>query len=391
MSLAVRAFALVSFEFTVSTNVSASATKLVDTAPPRQLPVQPSLGVHDLCRVRYTARLCPDSCRLFHLLVTEQTLDPRVTERRNPRTVDIDLASAETIVDIINAEDRGIADVVATQREAIAHTISAVEQAFRGGHRLLYVGAGTSGRLGVLDASECPPTFGTDPRMVVGIIAGGDHALRNPIEGAEDSPDGGASAMRANAVSAGDVVVGIAASGTTPFVYGALTHAKSVGAITVLIACTEPPPHMRAVSDTLILPVVGPEVLTGSTRMKAGTATKMVCNMITTGAMIRIGKSFGNLMVDLKATNAKLADRAERIVMEVCTLSRDDARALLRAAHGEVKLAIVMHATQSGDLDARERLAQANGVIRLATAHEPPPFAGAPGSTSTSTSMPTSS
>lgn len=311
---------------------------------------------------------------LFLLFVTEQTLDPRVTERRNPRTIDIDLATAETIVDLINAEDRGIADVVATQRDAIAKTISAVEQAFRHGHRLLYIGAGTSGRLGVLDASECPPTFGTDPRLVVGIIAGGDHALRNPIEGAEDNPDGGAAALVAHQITSGDVVVGIAASGTTPFVRGALTHAKAIGATTVLIACTEPPYDMRVAADIAILPVVGPEVLTGSTRMKAGTATKMVCNMISTGAMIRIGKSFGNLMVDLKATNAKLADRAERIVMEVCTISREDARALLHSAQGEVKLAIVMHTAQASNPQARAMLAAANGVIRQAIPYEPPPL-----------------
>lgn len=315
---------------------------------------------------------------LLQINVTEQTLDPRVTERRNPRTVDIDLATAETIVDIINAEDRAVAEVVGTQRDAIAQTISAVEDAFRNGHRLLYVGAGTSGRLGVLDASECPPTFGTAPEMVVGIIAGGDHALRNPIEGAEDSPDAGATAMEQHHVRAGDVVIGIAASGTTPFVRGALADAQHRGAITALIACTEPPSSMREVAQILILPVVGPEVLTGSTRMKAGTATKMVCNMITTGAMIRIGKSFGNLMVDVKATNAKLTDRAERIVMDVCALSRDAARTLLHDAQGEVKLAIVMHATHTNAADARAQLANAHGVIRHVIPFAPPPMPMAP-------------
>ena len=305
--------------------------------------------------------------------MSEQTLDPRVTERRNPRTVDIDLASPDAIVDLMNAEDRGVADAVATQRDVIARTISVVEAAFRAGRRLLYIGAGTSGRLGVLDASECPPTFGTDPAMVVGLIAGGDRALRTPIEGAEDDPAGGAAAMVDNAVTAGDVVVGIAASGTTPFVRGALAYARLQGATTVLLACSEPPAAMRAVADIVILPVVGPESLTGSTRLKAGTATKLVCNMITTGAMIRVGKCYGNLMVDLRATNSKLTDRAERIVMEVTHLSRDDARDLLGRAAGTVKLALVMHALGIDATEAEQRLTAAGGVIRRVIPHAPPP------------------
>ena len=301
------------------------------------------------------------------------TLDPRVTERRNPRTVDIDLASPLDIVDLINAEDRAVADAVASQREVIAQAIAAIEQAFRAGHRLLYVGAGTSGRLGVLDASECPPTFGTDPRMVVGIIAGGDHALRNPIEGAEDDPAAGATQMDVHAVTTGDVVVGIAASGTTPFVRGALARARERGATTGLIACSEPPTAMRAQADWLILPIVGPEVLTGSTRLKAGTATKLVCNMLTTGAMIRVGKSYGNLMVDLRATNVKLQDRAERIVCEVTALDREAARALLQRADGRVKRALVMHALNVDAATADARLEAAGGVIRKVVPNAPPP------------------
>jgi N-acetylmuramic acid 6-phosphate etherase len=307
--------------------------------------------------------------------VSAPTLDPRVTERRNPRTVDIDLASPLDIVDLINAEDRAVADAVATQRAVIAQAIAAIEQAFRAGHRLLYVGAGTSGRLGVLDASECPPTFGTDPRMVVGIIAGGDHALRNPIEGAEDDPAAGAAQMDAQAVTAGDVVVGIAASGTTPFVRGALARARERGATTGLIACSEPPAVMRAQADWLILPIVGPEVLTGSTRLKAGTATKLVCNMLTTGAMIRVGKSYGNLMVDLRATNVKLQDRAERIVCEVTALDRDAARALLQQADGRVKRALVMHALHVDAATADAQLEAAGGVIRKVVPNAPPPVA----------------
>ncbi len=302
------------------------------------------------------------------------TPDPRVTERRNPRTVDIDLATPEQIVDLINAEDQLVADAVLSQREPIARLIHEVELAFRAGNRLLYVGAGTSGRLGVLDASECPPTFGTDPSMVVGIIAGGDHALRNPIEGAEDDESAGASAIYENAVVAGDVVVGIAASGTTPFVRGALAAARELRALTALIACSEPPASMREVADICILPIVGPEALTGSTRMKAGTATKLVCNMITTGAMIRVGKSYGNLMVDMRASNVKLTDRAERIVMTVCEIDRDAARELLARANSSVKLAIVMHALHIDASTAAQRLADAGGVIRRIVPNAPPPM-----------------
>ena len=304
-------------------------------------------------------------------------LEPRVTERRNPRTVDIDLASPEAIVDLMNAEDRGVVDAVASQRDVIAQTIAAVERAFRSGRRLLYIGAGTSGRLGVLDASECPPTFGTDPSMVVGIIAGGDRALRSPIEGAEDDPSGGAAAMDAHAVTEGDVVVGIAASGTTPYVRGALLRARELGATTALIACSEPPASMRDAADLLMLPIVGPEALTGSTRLKAGTATKLVCNMITTGAMIRVGKSYGNLMVDVRATNVKLTDRAERIVMEVCTISREAARDVLARAGGEVKLAIVMQALTLDAAAAQLRLNEVGGVIRRVIPYAPPPVANA--------------
>ena len=305
--------------------------------------------------------------------VSVSPLDPRVTERRNPRSVDIDLASPLAIVDCMNAEDQSVAQAVASQREPIAAVISAIEAAFRSGRRLLYVGAGTSGRLGVLDASECPPTFGTDPAMVVGLIAGGDHALRNPIEGAEDDPVAGAELMTAHAVTTGDVVVGIAASGTTPFVRGALARARTLGAGTALIACSEPPEAMRREADHLILPIVGPEILTGSTRLKAGTATKLVCNMLTTGAMIRIGKSYGNLMVDLRATNVKLQDRAERIVIEVTGMTREQARALLVAADGRVKRALVMHGLGVDAATADTRLAAAGGVIRRVVEMPPPP------------------
>lgn len=291
-------------------------------------------------------------------------LDPRVTEHRNPHTAQIDLATSAEIVALMLAEDRTVADAVATQSAQIAQLIDAVERAFRGTGRLVYVGAGTSGRLGVLDASECPPTFGSDPARVVGIIAGGDHALRNAVEGAEDRPADGAAAIDAHAVCAHDVVVGIAASGTTPFVQGALTRAHALGATTGLVACSPPPEAMRAVAHIAVVAVTGPEVLTGSTRLKAGTATKLILNMITTGAFVRIGKSFGNLMVDLRATNAKLTDRSERMVMEVCGVDRSAARALLDAAHGHVKVAITMHLVGVPRDEAQRLLDAHGGVIR---------------------------
>ena len=300
-------------------------------------------------------------------------LDSRLTEQRNPRTASIDLAPPLEIVDLIQAEDRTVPDAVATQREAIARAISLVEHAFRAGGRLLYVGAGTSGRLGVLDASECPPTFGTDPQMVQGIIAGGHKALTRSQEGAEDRLEGAVEDLQHHGVRSGDFVIGIAASGTTPYVKRALTYARSIGASTALVACSPPPPDALDVADIVILPLTGPEVVTGSTRMKAGTATKLVLNMITTGAMIRLGKTFGNLMVDMRATNAKLVDRSQRILMEVCEVDRDGARALIAASGGIVKTAIVMHYLGVTREEAEEKLATNGGVIRRILNRAPPP------------------
>jgi len=299
--------------------------------------------------------------------------DPRVTEQRNPRTADIDLASPLEIVDIISAEDRRIADVVHGQREPIARAIEEAESTFRRGGRLFYVGAGTSGRLGVLDASEMPPTYGTDPDMVQGIIAGGYAALTRSQEGAEDTIENAVKDLNERGVKKGDFVIGIAASGTTPYVRRALEHARSLGARTGLVACSPPAPEAIAVTDILIQPITGPEVVTGSTRMKAGTATKLVLNTITSGAMIRLGKTFGNLMVDLRATNDKLRDRSERIVMEVCYSSREDARDLLQRAGGVVKTAIAMHFLDASREDAERALAEAGGVIRKAIGRNPPP------------------
>ncbi len=301
--------------------------------------------------------------------------DPRETERRNPRTASIDLASALEIVDLINAEDTSVPLAVATQREQIARAIEIAEASFRAGGRLLYVGAGTSGRLGVLDASECPPTFGSDPEMVQGIIAGGPPALTRAQEGAEDIVENGAKEMDARAVGKNDFVIGIAASGTTPYVRAALERAVSLGAKTGIVACSPPPPDLVAKLTVAIVPIVGPEVVTGSTRMKAGTATKLVLNTITTGAMIRLGKTYGNLMVDLRATNNKLVDRSERIVAEVCGVTREEAAALLARAGKSVKTAIVMQKRNVSREEAEKLLAENGGVIRRVTPDAPPPIA----------------
>ena len=299
--------------------------------------------------------------------------DSRITERRNPRTASIDLASPLEIVDLINAEDRLVANAVATQREHIARAVELAEQSIRSGGHLYYIGAGTSGRLGVLDASEIPPTFGADPSLVQGIIAGGLPALTRAQEGAEDAPGGGAAAIDEREVDARDFVIGIAASGTTPYVAGALGRARERGARTGLVACSPPPPEILALADVPIVVVVGPEVVTGSTRMKAGTATKLVLNTITTGAMIRLGKTFGNLMVDLRATNEKLRDRSERIVAEVCGMDQILARALLQEAGGSVKTAIAMHFLGASRVEAEKKLDDAGGVIRRVVSVGPPP------------------
>ena len=298
--------------------------------------------------------------------------DPRATERRNPRTESIDLATPLEIVDVINTEDRMVPDAVASQREQIASAIEIAEASFRAGGRLFYVGAGTSGRLGVLDASECPPTFGTNPEMVQGIIAGGLPALTRAQEGAEDVVENGAREIDSHSVGENDFVIGIAASGTTPYVHAAIRRASERGAKTGIVACSIVPDEVLGVVDVAIVPIVGPEVVTGSTRMKAGTATKLVLNMITTGAMIRLGKTYGNLMVDLRATNNKLKDRSERIVAEVCGVSREEARQLLEAADKSVKTAIVMQKLHVDRERALAALERAGGVIRRAIPDAPP-------------------
>ncbi len=290
-------------------------------------------------------------------------VDPRLTEQRNPRSSRIHQLSTLEIVDLINAEDRMVAQAVAEERAEIAHCIDLVVASFQAGGRLIYVGAGTSGRLGVLDSAEMPPTYGTDPRQVQGVIAGGYDALVRAQEGAEDYPEHGAAVMDERDVGPDDFVLGIATSGTTPYVHGALARARERGARTGFLLCTYPPKELHETHDVVIASLVGPEVITGSTRMKAGTATKMVLNTITTAAMVRLGKVYGNLMVDLQVTCQKLQDRGERILMETVGLDRPAATRLLEAAGGHVKTAIVMGYTDADRDEATRRLEEAGGVI----------------------------
>jgi N-acetylmuramic acid 6-phosphate etherase len=289
--------------------------------------------------------------------------DRRLTEQRNPSSQRIDELGPLGIVDLINAEDRMVAEAVGEEREAIAAALELAEATFRAGGRLVYVGAGTSGRLGVLDAAEMPPTYGTDPQMVRGVIAGGYDALVRAREGAEDRADDGASEMDQIAVDASDFVLGIATSGTTPFVHGALRRARELGARTGFLLCTYPTDELLDTHDVVIAPLVGPEVITGSTRMKAGTATKMVLNTITTGAMVRMGKVYGNLMVDLQVTCEKLRDRGERILEEMLPLDRTEAADLLERAGGHVKTALVMGRLGLDSDEARRRLDEVGGVV----------------------------
>jgi len=291
--------------------------------------------------------------------------DSRLTEQRNPKSTKIDKLDVLGIVDLINNEDRLVAAAVSDEREAIARAIELVEKAFRGGGRLVYVGAGTSGRLGVLDAAEMPPTFGVDPEMVHGVIAGGYQALVRSQEGAEDHPEDGAEAINNLDVGQRDFVLGIATSGSTPYVHGALSRARELGARTGFLLCTSPPAALLSEHDVVIAPLVGAEVITGSTRMKAGTATKLVLNTITTGAMVRIGKVYSNLMVDLQVTCEKLRDRGERILSELLNLDQPAAATLLDRASGDVKTALVMGHLGIDREEALKRLDAADGVVSM--------------------------
>ncbi|MEV2224584.1 N-acetylmuramic acid 6-phosphate etherase [Nocardia vinacea] len=290
------------------------------------------------------------------------------TEASNPRTSALDSMPIDELLRTMNAEDVGVASAVAQAIPEIARAVELIVAARRRGGRLIYVGAGTSGRLGVLDAVECPPTFGTDPGEVLGIIAGGPDAFLRAVEGAEDDPALAVADLASVALTGDDVVVALAASGRTPYAVGALQYGRSVGAATIAISCNRNA-EVSAHADVGIEIDTGPEVLTGSTRLKAGTAQKMVCNMLSTAAMVRAGKVYGNLMVDVKPTNAKLVDRARRIVAEATGADPATAAALLDAADGHVKTAIVMRLAGVDASAARALLHDADGRVRDAVPH----------------------
>jgi N-acetylmuramic acid 6-phosphate etherase len=296
-------------------------------------------------------------------------LSQLVSEGRNPETMDIDLLSSEQILVRMNQQDSLVPLAVEKVIPEIAEAVDAITDAFKQGGRLLYVGAGTSGRLGVLDASECPPTFGTDPEMVVGIIAGGKEAMFKAKEGAEDDPELGAQDLKDIALTDKDVVVGIAASGRTPYVIGALEYTNEVGATSVALSCN-PASDIANVANIAISPVVGPEALTGSTRLKSGTAQKLVLNMLTTASMIRLGKSYQNLMVDVKATNAKLVARATRIVMQATDCNKEAATTALKQTNYDVKLSILMILTGLDKANAEKQLTKQDGFLRKAVDSE---------------------
>lgn len=298
-------------------------------------------------------------------------LEQLVSEARNPDTMQIDLMSSAEILAAMNAEDARVATAVRAVLPDIAAAVDRIVEAFKAGGRLVYMGAGTSGRLGVLDASECPPTFGVPEGMVVGLIAGGDRALRHPIEGAEDSREEGRRDLEKINLSAKDVVVGIAVSGRTPYVIGGLDYARSIGAVTAALSCN-PDSAIARMADIAISPLVGPEALTGSTRLKSGTAQKLVLNMLTTASMIRIGKSYENLMVDLSVSNEKLAARATRILVEVTGRSAEEAEKFLAASQNNVKLAILMALTGMGAEEGEAALSEADGFLRRAAAQHQP-------------------
>jgi len=298
-----------------------------------------------------------------------------VSEARNPDTMQIDLMSTQQILAAMNTEDRRVPVAVEKVLPEIAATVDHIVRAFKAGGRLVYMGAGTSGRLGVLDASECPPTFGVPATMVVGVIAGGDTALRNPIEGAEDDPNEGRQDLQKIGVTNNDVVVGIAVSGRTPYVIGGLEYARQVGATTIALSCN-PDSAIAALADIAISPVVGPEALTGSTRLKSGTAQKLVLNMLTTASMIRMGKTYQNLMVDLSVSNEKLAARATRIMVEATGCAADDAEHYLTQSGNNVKLAILMALTGLEKAAAQTALAKSDGFLRVAAGEQQPQIAG---------------
>jgi N-acetylmuramic acid 6-phosphate etherase len=287
------------------------------------------------------------------------------TEQPNVTSASIDTLSSLEIVRLMNTEDQRVASAVEAESEAIATAVDAIAERLSQGGRLFYLGAGTSGRLGVLDASECPPTFNTKPEQVIGIIAGGAVALTSAIEGAEDDFDAAEADLRGRQFSQGDVLVGIATSGRTPYVIGGLRYAQRIGAFTVGLSCNRGS-ELEDCSNVVIAPVVGPEVISGSTRLKAGTATKMVLNILTTATMVLLGKTYGNWMVDLRATNVKLKARSVRIVSAISGLSELQASEQLALCNGEVKTAIVAAKHAIGPLEARRLLERTSGKLRAA-------------------------
>ncbi len=292
-------------------------------------------------------------------------MDHLQTEARNPASAELDELTSLQLVRLMNSEDAKVIPAVASQAEAIARAVEVISERLKAGGRLIYVGAGTSGRLGVLDATECPPTFNAPPGLVVGVIAGGPSALTQAVEGAEDHPEFAVKDLAEIGFSSADVLVGIATSGRTPYVLGAIEHARGLGAFTIGVSCNADSEIIPRV-DLAITPVVGPEVLSGSTRLKAGTATKLVLNMLTTGAMVRWGKTFGNLMVDLLATNEKLRQRTNRIIREATGLDHTQAEALLERCGRELKTALVSQLAHVSPEEARARLRTAEGRVRIA-------------------------
>lgn len=288
-----------------------------------------------------------------------------LTEQRLPESMNLDRMSIEEAIAVMNAQDRVAVEAVEKERPNVVKAVQLVVAAFKQGGRLIYFGAGTSGRLGVLDASECPPTFRSDPNSVQGVIAGGKEAMFRAKEGAEDSPELGAKDVDELKIGEADVVMGIASGGTTPYVHGALNRARELGAKTIFFSCVSPVPSEPRV-DVVIRPLTGPEVLTGSTRLKAGTATKLVLNQITTISMVQLGKCYENLMVDLRATNEKLWDRGARIIRLITGLDREQAMSLLQQAEGHVKVAIVMEKKKIAASDARALLDKLDGNLRRA-------------------------
>lgn len=292
-------------------------------------------------------------------------LDKLVTESRNSNTVNIDSVPTVEMLRMINDEDKTVAYAVEKELDKIAEAVDIIHDRLSEGGRLIYIGAGTSGRLGIIDASECPPTFGTDPEMVQGLIAGGSNAVFRSVEGAEDDKEGGIEDVKSIGLCDKDVLVGLAASGRTPYVVGALEYANKINAATVAVTCN-PDSEMARVANISIAPVVGPEAITGSTRMKAGTAQKFVLNMLTTGVMVKLGKVYENLMVDVKASNIKLTERAKRIVSQCAGVQEPEAAKALEETGYDVKLAIFMIKSGLSKEDARKELDQNHGFIKKA-------------------------